>query len=114
MDEDDHRTGGLVDDLLDQHERVIAALAQPDKRNIRSFLRGHGADIFDLDLALSLRAPGCNDWRDQRQAILALVRDQHAQMLCLPVAPGSRTPSLARLAPPPRPAVDAAGLIGVM
>ena len=33
----DDRTGRFVHDLLDQAERVLGALAEADKRNVRSF-----------------------------------------------------------------------------
>ena len=34
MDQRDHRAGGLADDLLDQAERVLGALAEPDERDV--------------------------------------------------------------------------------
>ena len=82
MDQDDHRAGGLLDDLLDQVERVLGALAEPDERDVGSLPGGHRADVFDLDLARDHLVPErSDDRRDERQAILALVGDQHAQML---------------------------------
>ena len=86
MDQDDHRAGRLVHDLLDQVERVLGALAEPDERDVGSLPRGHRADVLDLDLARDHLVPeGGDDRRDERQAILALVGDQHAQMLGLAV-----------------------------
>ena len=84
--QDDHRAGRLLDDLLDQAECVLGALAQPDERHVRSLPGCHGTDVFDVDLACDHLVPERgDDRRDEGQAILALVRDQHTQMLGLEV-----------------------------
>ena len=78
-----------MDDLLDQVERVLGALAEPDERDVGSLPGGHGPDVLDLDLARDhLVSERGDDRRDQRQAILPLVGDQHAQMLGLAIAHG--------------------------
>ena len=84
---DDHGAGGLPDDLLDQAERVVGALAQSDERDVGSFSRRDRSDVLDLDLARDhLMAKGGDDRRNQRQAILPFVRDQNAQMFGLAIA----------------------------
>jgi hypothetical protein len=60
-----------MDDLFDQSERMVGALAQSDQRDIRSFPRGDGSHFLDIDLASDhLMAKGGNHRRYQRQAIL--------------------------------------------
>jgi hypothetical protein len=84
VDEGDHGTGGLVHDLLDQLERVLGALAETDEGDVRALARRHCSDVLDLDLAGDHLMPESgDDRRDERQAIRAFVRDQHAQMLGL-------------------------------
>jgi hypothetical protein len=84
VDEGDDRAGGLVHDLLDQVESVLGALAETDEGYIRSFPRRHSSDVlyFDLPRDHFVTESG-DDRRDEGQAILALVRDQNAQMLRL-------------------------------
>jgi hypothetical protein len=87
MDERDHRVGGLVDDLLDQVERMLGALAQADDGDVRPLARRHCSDVVHLDLARDHVVPERGDnRRDEGQAILALVRDQNAHVLGLAVA----------------------------
>ena len=87
VEQDDHRAGGFAHDLVDQVERVLRALPEPDERDVGSLSGGHGADVRDVDLARDhLVAEGDHDRGDQREAILALVGDQDAQMLGLAVA----------------------------
>ena len=63
-------------------ERVLGALAEPDERDVRSLSGGHGADVFDLDLARDhLVSERDHDRGDEREAVLALVGDQDAQMV---------------------------------
>ena len=87
VDQDDYRAGGFSDDLVDQLECVLRALAEPDERDVGSLSGGHGGHVFDLDLAgdhlVSERDHGR---RDEREPVLALVGDQDAQMLGVPVA----------------------------
>ena len=86
VDEGDHRAGGLPHDPLDQSERVIGALSEPDQRDVGSLPRGHRTDVFDVDLARDHLVPErCDDRSNERQAVLALVGDQDAQMLGFPV-----------------------------
>ena len=51
MEQDDHGAGGLLDDLLDQHERVVGALAEPHEGHVGPLSDGHLTDVVDLDLA---------------------------------------------------------------
>jgi hypothetical protein len=61
---------------------VVEAFPEPDKRDIGSLAGGHGSDVRDVDLARDHLVPQVREERrDQSQAILALVGDQHAQML---------------------------------
>ena len=91
VEQDDHRAGRLLDDLLDQAERVLGALPEPDERDVGSLPGGDGADVLDVDLARDHLVPQRDDdRRDESQAILALVGDQHAQMLGLAVAHPAR------------------------
>ncbi len=84
VDEGDHGAGGLVHDLLDQLERMLGALAKANEGDVRPFPRRHCSDVLHLDLARDHLVPESgDDLRDDRQAIRALVRDQHAQMLGL-------------------------------
>jgi hypothetical protein len=97
VEEDDHRAGGLVHDLLDQTQRMAGALAQADERDVRSLPRRHRPDVFDVDLARDHLVPKSGDDRcDESQPILALVGDQHAQMLCVARAHGGLSASVAR------------------
>jgi hypothetical protein len=87
VEQDDDRAGGFAHDLVDQLERVVRALAEADERHVGALPGGHGADVVDLDLARDdLVSQGDHDRCDERQAILALVGDQDAQMLGLAVA----------------------------
>ena len=89
MDKDDYRAGGFSDDLVDQFECVLRALTEPDERDVGSLSCCHGGHVFDVDLAgdhlVSERDHGR---RDEREAVLALVGDQDAQMLGVPVTHG--------------------------
>ena len=92
VEQDDHRAGRLAHDLLDQAQRVLRALAEPDERDVGSLPGGRGSDVRDLDLARDhLVSEGRHDRGDEREAILALVGDQDAQMFGFAVAhPGLR------------------------
>ena len=82
MQEHDHRARRLVHDPVDQIERVLRALPEPDERDIGPLPRGDRADVGDIDLARDhLVAEGDDDRRDQGQTILTLVGDQHAQVI---------------------------------
>ena len=87
VDQDDHRAGGLPHDLVDQVERMLRAVTEPDERDVGPLPGGDGAHVLDLDLARDhLVSEGGHDRRDQSQPILSLVGDQHAQMLGLAIA----------------------------
>ena len=76
-------------------ERMLGALPESDERDVGSLPGGHGADVFDVDLARDhLVAKSDHDRRHQRQAVLALVCDQDAQMLGLAVAHELPQPSI--------------------
>ena len=98
MDEGDDGAGGLVHDLLDQVESVLGAFAKTDQGYVRSFPGRHSSDVLHFDLARDhFVTESGDDRRDEGQPILALVRDQNAQMLGFAVAHlrflGSRLPS---------------------
>ena len=63
---------------------MLGALTEADESDVRALARRHCSDVLDLDLARDHLMPESgDDRRDERQAIRALVRDQHAQMLGL-------------------------------
>jgi hypothetical protein len=87
VEQGDHRAGGFSHDLVDQVERVLRALPEADERDVGSLPRRHGAHVFHIDLAGDhLVSEGDHDRGDEREAVLALVGDQHAQMLSFAVA----------------------------
>jgi hypothetical protein len=45
-----YRAGGFLNDLLDQREGVLGALAEPDQRDVGPLSRCHRPDVVDLDL----------------------------------------------------------------
>src|SRR5690242_1040049 len=49
LEDRDHRAGCLADDLVDQVERVLAALAQADQRHVRPLTGGERGHICDVD-----------------------------------------------------------------
>ena len=68
--------------ICDQFERVLRALAEPDERDVGSLSCGHGGHVLDLDLAGDhFMSEFDHDRRDEREAVLAFVGDQDAQML---------------------------------
>jgi hypothetical protein len=92
MEQDDHWAGRFADDPVDQVESVRRAVAESDERHVRSFPRGDGTDVFDLDLACDDLVPESHDHRrDEREAVFALVRDQDAKVFGL-TAHGRRLP----------------------
>ena len=63
---------------------MLRALAEADEGDIRALTRRHCSDVLDLDFARDHLMPQSgDDRRDEGQAIRALVRNQHAQMLSL-------------------------------
>jgi hypothetical protein len=82
VEQDDDRTGGFANDPVDEIECVGPVGAKPDKRDVGAFSRGDHADVFDLDLAGDdLVAQLHDDLRDEGETILALVGDEHSQMV---------------------------------
>src|ERR1700722_5010764 len=66
---------------------MLGARPESDERDVWSLLGGHGADVFDLDLACDhLVAERPPDRGDEREPVFALVRDQDPQVLSLAVA----------------------------
>jgi len=66
---------------------MLRARSQTDQRDIRSLARGYDTDVLDVDLTGDHLMPEARDYRrDERQPILALVRDQDSEMLGLAVA----------------------------
>ena len=77
----------LLDDLLDQAERMLGALAEADERDVRSLPRRDRPHVLDVDLTGDHLVPEAgDDRRDEGQPIRPFVRDQNAQMLGLPIA----------------------------
>jgi hypothetical protein len=58
---------------------VLGALTESDERDVGSFAGGHGAYVFDVDLAGDhLVSERDDDRGDERKAVLTLVGDQDA------------------------------------
>jgi GTP-binding protein LepA len=77
-----NRAGSFVDDLLDQLERMLRALSEADERYIRLFAGGHRSNLADLDLRCNHLVPeAADDFGDNDQSVLALVRHEHAETL---------------------------------
>jgi len=65
VEDEDDRAGGVADDLLDQLERVLGALAEPDERDVGMFLAGQLDDLLDVQfLPDDLVAERAGDLRD--------------------------------------------------
>jgi hypothetical protein len=80
VEQDDHWAGGFAHDLVDQIERVLGAFPESDERDVGSLSGCNSADVSNVDLArYHLVAERGDDWSDEREAILALVRDQNAE-----------------------------------
>jgi hypothetical protein len=78
----DHGAGGLTNDLLDQFQRVLGALAKPDERDVGSLPGRDSPDVFDLNLTCDdLMAKGNHDRGDERKMVFTLVGYQNAQMV---------------------------------
>ena len=85
--QDDDRAGGLAHDLVDQLERVLGAVTEPDEGDVGALTGGDGAHVVDLDLARDhLVSEGGHDRGDESQPILSLVGDQDTEMLGLAIA----------------------------
>jgi hypothetical protein len=66
---------------------MLRALSETDQRDIGSLPGGYGSDVLDVDRAGDHLVSEVRDYRrDERQPILALVGDQHSEMLGLAVA----------------------------
>ena len=50
VEHEDHRAGGVVDDLLDQLERVRGAFAEADQRDVRVLAPRRLGDFVDVEL----------------------------------------------------------------
>jgi hypothetical protein len=75
---------GFADDLVDESERVLGALAEADQRDVGSLSGGHHTDVLDFDLASDhLVAKRSHDRRNEREATLALVGDQNTEVISL-------------------------------
>jgi hypothetical protein len=78
--EHDYGAGGLAHDLLDRFEGMLGTIPQANERNVGSLPDGHGGDISNVNLSRDdLVAQVHHDRRDERQAILPLIRDQNPQ-----------------------------------
>ena len=84
MEQDDHRARGLVNDPVDQVERVLRAAAEPDERHVGALPGRDLADVLDLDLACDhLVSQGDHDRGYLCETVLSLIGDQDAQALAL-------------------------------
>lgn len=76
----DHGARGLVDDLVDQVERVPAVRSQPDDRNVRRNLHRRRPDLRHRDLlADDLVAEALDDSTNGSKPVDLLARNQHTQ-----------------------------------
>ena len=79
LEQRDHRTRRLADDLGDHLERVLAADAQSDECQVRMLALGRRRHVCDLELTGDhLMAELGDDLSDPLEPILALVRNQDA------------------------------------
>jgi len=82
MQQDDHRACGGADDLVDELERVLRAVAESDQRDIGSFPRGQGTDVLGIHIPRDdLVAERDHDWGDEGEPVLGLVGDQNTQVV---------------------------------
>jgi hypothetical protein len=80
--ERDHRTGRLVDDLVDEIQRVLGAHSEPDECDVRPLAGSRGPDLADIHFSRNdLVAEGHEDRRDIGQAVGPFVRDQNPHVL---------------------------------
>jgi len=80
VEDEDDRAGGVADDLLDQFERVLGALAEPDERDVGMFLAGQLDDLLDVQfLPDDLVAERAGDLGDGLGPLGALVGDEYVQ-----------------------------------
>lgn len=78
----DHRAARLLDDLLDQFERVVGGQAETDESNVRVLACSDRADRCDIDLAGDHLVPESDDdLGEQLEPVAPLVHDQNAQVL---------------------------------
>ena len=79
MEQDDHRAGRLLDDLLDQAERMLGALAESDERDVGSLAAVTGpTSSTSISRAITSCPRATTIGTTQLQAILPLVGDQNA------------------------------------
>ena len=72
VEERNDRARRLVDDLLDQLERMLRARSETDERDIRLFARRDRADFADLDLRCDhLVSEAADDVGDDDQAVMS-------------------------------------------
>src|SRR6185437_6554952 len=95
LEDRDHGAGCLADDLVDQVERVLAALAQADQRNVGPLTGGERGHVCDVDRAGDhLVAEAGDDHGDVVEPLRALICDQDSQMIGCRKAAHARTQSL--------------------
>ncbi len=78
----DHRTGGLADDLRDQLEGMRGTRPEPDQRDVRVLPGRDRPHFLDVDLTRDhvVTEPDHHP-REQLEPVALLVRDQDAQVL---------------------------------
>jgi len=75
VEEHDQRAGCLADDLVDQIERVLGALAETDERDVGPLARGDRSDVLDFDLPCDYLVIEGDDRRgDERETVRARSR----------------------------------------
>src|SRR4029077_6618710 len=82
LEQGEHGTAGLADDLLDQLERMFGGQTEADESDIWLLACGDLADCGDVDLSGDGFVPKSGDEQRQKlEPVAALVRDQNSQML---------------------------------
>ena len=82
IEQGDHGTERLGDDLRDLLERVLGALAEPDQRHVGALPRRHGRDVGDVDLAGDhLVTEAGHHLGEHLEPIGPLIRDQDAKVM---------------------------------
>src|SRR5919202_6980786 len=102
--ERDDRADRLVDDLGDELEGVVGVLVQRDDRDVGAMLERRLADLGDRDLVGDdLVAEAAHGGRHRLEVLLALVGDEHPQVVRLLAHRPVLSPTPGRRCVTPRP-----------